>query len=112
MLISVLVVGAGVGLGVGAAPSGSDDQWAEVMVETCRSIIARARLRNPTPEELSVQRFLDERKRLLQSGRSFNTVSAFRNVCGAVRDEITANSNGVTTESGISPATSPPKSQP
>lgn len=90
------------GLGAGCGPRSSDDQWAAVLVDTCRSIIARARLRNPTPAELNTQRFLDERNRLLSSGRSFNTVSAFRNVCGAVRDEITTESSTTTTLGGNS----------
>jgi len=102
VLIAVTLTAAAGGLATGCGPKSSDDQWAAVMVDTCRSIVARARLRNPTPEELNAQRFLDERRRLLASGRTFNTVSAFRNVCGAVRDEITGKSTPTTTLGGIS----------
>jgi hypothetical protein len=64
--------------------------WARVSVLTCASTIARAGLPAPDPAWLSPERFIAERRSLIASGRRFNTVTPFRNVCTAVRKQVVA----------------------
>ena len=60
---------------------------ARVFALTCASTIARNGLAAPTPP-INPERFVLERRRLLASGRQFNTVSPYKNVCSAIRDEL------------------------
>lgn len=76
----------------GCGPASSDREWAKATSRTCASTIARAHLRPPSAAQIAPERFLAERQRLLNSHRAFNTVSAFRNVCSRIRDEIRAQS--------------------
>ena len=75
---------------VACGPASSSAEWARISSLTCRSTIARAHLNNPTEAQLAPERFLEERRRLLDSHRAFNTVSAFRTVCSRVRQELLA----------------------
>lgn len=86
----VLLLGLG-SLGVGACgPASSAAQWARVSAQTCRSTIARAHLKDPTEAQLAPERFLEERRKLLDGHRGFNTVTAFRAVCSRIRQELIA----------------------
>lgn len=71
-------------------PASSTAEWARISSLTCRSTIARAHLNDPTEAQLAPERFLEERRRLLDSHRAFNTVSAFRTVCSRIRQELLA----------------------
>ena len=75
---------------VACGPASSSAEWARISSLTCRSTIARAHLNDPTEAQLAPERFLEERRRLLDSHRAFNTVSAFRTVCSRVRQELLA----------------------
>lgn len=78
----------------------STAEWARISSLTCRSTIARAHLKDPTEAQLAPERFLEERRRLLDSHRAFNTVSAFRTVCSRVRQELLAE-GGVPAKPGV-----------
>lgn len=71
-------------------PASSATQWAKVSAQTCRSTIARAHLKDASDEQLAPERFLEERRKLLDGHRGFNTVTAFRAVCSSIRQELIA----------------------
>lgn len=93
-LIRSVVLALAVGLGPvvlgSCGPASSAAQWAKVSAQTCRSTIARAHLKDPSNAQVAPERFLDERRRLLDGHRGFNTVTAFRAVCSRVRQELIA----------------------
>ena len=80
-----------VALGVLLAGCGfrhGEQGWALVTAQTCASTLARAGLPAPSGAQIDPQRFLSERRRLLDGGAWFNTVSPYKNVCSAIRDEL------------------------
>lgn len=104
VIIALTALGFGA-VATACGPASSDSGWAKATALTCASTIARARLRPPTASQIAEDRFLQERQRLLESHRAFNTVTPFRNVCSRIRDEIRADAAPSTT---ISPESADP----
>ena len=82
----------------GCGVPNADTQRATILSKTCVSTIARNGLPTPAPAQIDPRRFDEERRRLLASGKRFNTVSPYRNVCNKVRKELRATITAVATD--------------
>jgi hypothetical protein len=67
---------------------GADGDRAKVLAATCLSTVMRNRLPEPSAEQIAPERFAAQRQRMLDSGRRFNTVTPYRNVCNEIRAEL------------------------
>ena len=84
----------------GCGVPNADSQRATVLSKTCSSTIARNGLPAPVPSQIDSERFAEERRRLLATGKRFNTVSPYRNICNAIRKELRATITAVAAETG------------
>ncbi len=82
----------------GCGVPNADTQRATILSKTCLSTVVRNGLPTPAPAQIDPQRFVEERRRLLASGKRFNTVSPYRNVCNEVRKELRATITAVTSD--------------
>jgi hypothetical protein len=69
---------------------GAEGDRAQVLARTCASTIARSGVSIPDAGRVDPDRFAEERRTLLASGRQFDTATPFKRACVAIRDEIRA----------------------
>jgi hypothetical protein len=82
VLVAVVLAGCGVG--------GSAQDRDRALADTCLSTIVRAGLPAPTADQIAPERFAAERRRLVATGRRFNTVTPYKNVCTEIKEELQA----------------------